>query len=218
MIWYKFHLGDYITHTTHLSDAEDLAYRRLLDLYYMSEKQIPLNTESVSRKIRIDLDITESVLGEFFDKTENGYFNHRCDAEVAKYQAQVANNQRLGKLGGRPKKTESVSESEPNGNPKKIKNKINTITSVSPTTSRFDDFWSAWPSSKRKVARSACETKWTRQALDPLADKIIACVTRLRASEQWVSGFEPAPLTFINQKRWEDDAGTDSVSIGRKVI
>jgi uncharacterized protein YdaU (DUF1376 family) len=69
VIWYKFHLGDYITHTTHLSDAEDLAYRRLLDLYYMSEKQIPLNTESVSRKIRIDLDITESVLGEFFEKT-----------------------------------------------------------------------------------------------------------------------------------------------------
>ena len=221
MIWYKFHLGDYITHTTHLSDAEDLAYRRLLDLYYMSEKQIPLNTESVSRKIRIDLDITESVLGEFFDKTENGYFNHRCDAEVAKYQAQVANNQRLGKLGGRPKKTESVSESEPNGNPKKIKNKINTITSVSPTTSRFDDFWSAWPSSKRKVARSACETKWKRHALDPLADKIIASVTRLRASEQWVSGFEPSPLTFINQKRWEDESGTDSVNgsvFARRVI
>jgi len=39
VIWYKFHLGDYITHTTHLSDAEDLAYRRLLDLYYMSEKE-----------------------------------------------------------------------------------------------------------------------------------------------------------------------------------
>ena len=42
MIWYKFHLGDYITHTLHLSDAEDLAYRRLLDLYYMSEAPIPL--------------------------------------------------------------------------------------------------------------------------------------------------------------------------------
>ena len=62
MIWYKFHLGDYITHTLHLSDAEDLAYRRLLDLYYMSEEPIPLNTELVARKIRLDLDITESVL------------------------------------------------------------------------------------------------------------------------------------------------------------
>ena len=60
MIWYKFHIGDYLTHTVHLSDAEDLAYRRLLDLYYMSEKMIPLDMEAVARKIRLDLDITES--------------------------------------------------------------------------------------------------------------------------------------------------------------
>ena len=106
MIWYKFHLGDYITHTLHLSDAEDLAYRRLLDLYYMSEAPIPLETESVARKIRLDLDITESVLGEFFEHTENGYRNHRCDVEIAKYQHQVATNRSLGKRGGRPKKTE----------------------------------------------------------------------------------------------------------------
>lgn len=217
MIWYKFHLGDYITHTTHLSDAEDLAYRRLLDLYYMSEKQIPINTESVSRKIRLDLDITESVLGEFFEKTETGYFNHRCDAEIAKYQAQVANNRQLGKRGGRPKKTESITEPEPKVNPKKIQNKnINTLSQAT-TTSRFSEFWSAWPASKRKVARSACEAKWMRQALDPLADKIIASVTRLKASEQWSTGFEPSPLTYINQKRWEDESGTESV-FARRVI
>ena len=216
MIWYKFHLGDYITHTTHLSDAEDLAYRRLLDLYYMSEKLIPLNTESVARKIRIDLDITESVLGEFFEKTENGYFNHRCDAEVAKYQAQVATNQRLGKLGGRPKKTESVSESEPKVNPKKIQIKnINTISSQA-TTSRFDDFWSVWPTSKRKVAKSTCEAKWIKLKLDTVADRIISNVNTLKGSEQWTTGFEPAPLTYINQRRWED--GVAEQSFTRRVI
>ena len=53
MIWYKFHIGDYITHTKHISDAEDLAYRRLLDLYYMSEKPIPLDVKAVARKILI---------------------------------------------------------------------------------------------------------------------------------------------------------------------
>jgi uncharacterized protein YdaU (DUF1376 family) len=220
MIWYKFHIGDYLTHTVHLSDAEDLAYRRLLDLYYMSEKEIPLDTESVARKIRLDLDITESVLGEFFEKTETGYFNYRCDAEIARYNKQVENNRQLGKRGGRPKKTES----KPKPNPKRTltetetEKEINTISSVSPTLSRFDEFWATWPASKRKVAKSACEAKWKRQALDPLADKIIASVARLKASEQWVLGFEPAPLTFINQKRWEDESKTDSVSIGRKVI
>ena len=220
MIWYKFHLGDYITHTTHLSDAEDLAYRRLLDLYYMSETEIPLNTELVARKIRLDLDITESVLGEFFEKTETGYFNHRCDAEIARYNKQVENNRSLGKRGGRPKKTESKSNQNRKLTLTEEDKDINTISSVAPT-SRFSDFWAVWPPSKRKVAKSACEAKWKRQALDPLADKIIASVTRLRTSEQWLSGFDPAPLTYLNQKRWEDDSETNSVNgsvFARRVI
>ena len=217
MIWYKFHIGDYLTHTVHLSDAEDLAYRRLLDLYYMSEKAIPLDTESVARKIRLDLDITESVLNEFFEHSENGYYNHRCHVEIAKYNHQVENNRQLGKRGGRPIKTESITETKANTNPNRNRNrKRNTITSVTPTASRFEEFWNNWPTSKRKVAKSACKAKWERLALDPLADKINAVVARLRASEQWISGYEPAPLTFINQKRWEDDSG--SVSTGRRVI
>jgi len=215
VIWYKFHLGDYITHTTHLSDAEDLAYRRLLDLYYMSERPIPLDTTLVSRKIRLDLDITESVLGEFFEKTEEGYRNMRCDAEIDKYQRQVENNRSLGKRGGRPKKTESLTESKPNTNPKKIQiQKENK--DISSQATRFDEFWSVWPTSKRKVGKKACEAKWGRMALDPLADQIIASVARLKGSEQWLSGFEPAPMTYINQRRWEDDAKTESVS--RRII
>lgn len=206
MIWYKFHLGDYITHTLHLADAEDLAYRRLLDMYYMNEEPIPLDTELVSRKIRLDQDITETVLKEFFDKEEDGYHNSRCDAEIAKYQAQVATNRELGKRGGRPKKasnvikleTEVETESEPNHNPKKIQIQNKNISS------RFDEFWSVWPSSKRKVAKVTCKAKWDKNKLDAVADQIIAHVETLRSTEQWTSGFDPAPLTYLNQRRWED--------------
>jgi len=213
VIWYKFHLGDYITHTTHLSDAEDLAYRRLLDLYYMSEAPIPLDTAVVARKIRLDLDITESVLSEFFEITEEGYQNTRCDAEIAKYQHQVATNRSLGKRGGRPKKTEPETESKPNTNPKKIKNKnINTLSAT-----RFEEFWAAWPSSKRKVCKAAVLVKWQRGGLDEVADVIIANVNDLKTSEQWTGGFEPAPMTYINQRRWEDELTTD-VAPSRRVI
>ena len=38
MNYYPFHIGDYISHTSHLSDAEDLAYRRMIDLYYQTEE------------------------------------------------------------------------------------------------------------------------------------------------------------------------------------
>ena len=212
MIWYKFHIGDYLTHTVHLSDAEDLAYRRLLDLYYMSEKAIPLETESVARKIRLDLDITESVLDEFFERTETGYFNNRCHVEVTKYQHQVENNRQLGKRGGRPLKSESKTESKANHNPKKIQIQNKNIN----TSSKFDEFWNAWPASKRKVAKSECQKKWAKAGCDAVAETIIAQVNALKVTEQWTTGFEPAPLTYINQRRWEDDAGTPAVS--RRVI
>ena len=212
MIWYKFYLGDYITHTNHLSDAEDLAYRRLLDLYYISEKPIPLETESVARKIRLDLDITESVLGEFFDKGVDGYRNSRCDAEIAKYQHQVENNRQLGKRGGRPSKTESKTESKAKDNPKKIQIQNKNIN----TSSKFDEFWNAWPASKRKVAKAECQKKWAKAGLDSVAETIISQVNILKVTDQWTGGFEPAPLTYINQRRWEDDAGTPAV--GRRVI
>jgi uncharacterized protein YdaU (DUF1376 family) len=210
VIWYKFHIGDYITHTLHLSDAEDLAYRRLLDLYYMSERPIPLETDAVSRKIRLDLDITESVLTEFFEKSEDGYRNPRCDSEISRYQRQVETNRELGKRGGRPKKTESKTDSKPNDNPNKKKKENKDIC-------RFDDFWDQWPTSKRKVARAACEAKWGRMKLDHIADRIIASVALLKGSEQWLAGYEPAPMTYLNQRRWEDDSDVNNVP-ARRVI
>lgn len=209
MIWYKFHLGDYITHTMHLSDAEDLAYRRLLDLYYMSERPLPLDTDLVSRKIRLDLDITESVLGEFFEVSEEGYRNHRCDIEIAKYQHQVATNSLSAKLGGRPKKTESVTKRNQNvtlTDTDKEKEKEKNIPPIPPSSAtRFAEFWDLWPRSPRKVGRAACEARWAKRNLDEIADRILEDVSSKKTTPQWVTGFEPAPLTYLNQRRWEDE-------------
>lgn len=217
MIWYKFHIGDYITHTMHLSDAEDLAYRRLLDLYYMSERPIPLDTQSVARKIRLDLDITESVLSDFFDRTEEGYRNARCDAEIARYRHQVETNTALGKRGGRPKKTESKANQK----------RTQTLTEedkekeIPPTPSsatRFEEFWSVWPASKRKVGKAAVAAKWQRHNLDSVADRIIEHVRAMKTSAQWISGFEPAPATYVNQKRWQDEESASEAFSGRRAI
>lgn len=98
MIWYKFHIGDYISHTMHLDDAEDLAYRRLLDWYYMSEKPLPLDVALVSRRIRLDEDVVSPVLKEFFEKTKNGYINARADDEIKAYNVRVDINRKVGKL------------------------------------------------------------------------------------------------------------------------
>jgi uncharacterized protein YdaU (DUF1376 family) len=51
MNYYPFHIGDYISHTSHLSDLEDLAYRRMIDLYYQTEEPFE-DIAWVARKVK----------------------------------------------------------------------------------------------------------------------------------------------------------------------
>lgn len=100
---YPFHPGDYMLDTDHLEPLEDLAYRRLLDLYYSSEAPIPLETELVSRRLRLGSEVVSKVLAEFFERRETGWHQARCDAEIADYKARADRARQNGKNGGRPK-------------------------------------------------------------------------------------------------------------------
>lgn len=70
----------------------------------------------------------------------------------------------------------------------------------------FMAFWSAWPSTPRKVAKAKCAEKWRRERLEAQSDSILAHVQREKSgNQQWRNGYEPAPLTYLTQRRWEDD-------------
>jgi uncharacterized protein YdaU (DUF1376 family) len=86
MHYFQFNIGDYQSHTAHLSDIEDLAYRRLLDWYYLHESPIPLDLNEVSRQIRMrpHSDCISSVLNEYFSHTSDGWIHHRANKEIAK--------------------------------------------------------------------------------------------------------------------------------------
>jgi len=85
--FFSFHIGDYATHTAHLEPMEDLAYRRMLDLYYRTEKPLP-EIDSLMRLIRMKDHHAEvsNVLAEFFEWDGEGCTHARCDAEIAKMQ------------------------------------------------------------------------------------------------------------------------------------
>jgi len=53
MNYYPFHVGDYASHTAHLEPMEDLAYRRLLDLYYLRETPLPADIQSTAKLVRM---------------------------------------------------------------------------------------------------------------------------------------------------------------------
>jgi uncharacterized protein YdaU (DUF1376 family) len=86
MHYYQFNIGDYKSHTEHLSEMEDLTYRRLLDWYYLHETPIPLDLTETSRQIRMrsHSDCIALVLQEYFERTDDGWIHHRADKEIAK--------------------------------------------------------------------------------------------------------------------------------------
>lgn len=119
MNYYEHHLGDYDAATAHLSWLEDMAYTRLLRLYYRKELPVPADVKEACRLVRAATKeqkaAVEAVLKEFFELMSDGWHQKRCDQDVAKYQAKVSHNREVGKLGGRPKKNKT--QTEPIGNP-----------------------------------------------------------------------------------------------------
>jgi uncharacterized protein YdaU (DUF1376 family) len=160
MHYYPFHVSDYIHDTAHLSNEEDLAFRRLLDLYYTQEKPIPNKTQEVARRIRMakQINAVQVVLEEFFmfDMEQDHWYHKRCDETIVAYQAKAERNRQVGKLGGRPKanpqETQSVSKTNPNQEP--ITNnqepKVKTQRgSRLPTDWTLPDVWKEWAEKER---------------------------------------------------------------------
>ena len=86
MHYYQFHIGDYKSHTHHLTPMEDLAFRRLLDHYYLHE--VPIKQRDIARQIGLKEFEQEvlSILEEFFLSTPEGFINPRADIEINKYK------------------------------------------------------------------------------------------------------------------------------------
>lgn len=98
--YYEHHIGDYDTDTAHLSWLEDMAYTRLLRLYYRKEAPIPADIAQACRLVRAsskeERRAVETVLQEFFELQDDGWHQSRCDAEIAAFH-----EKQLGKEGKR---------------------------------------------------------------------------------------------------------------------
>jgi uncharacterized protein YdaU (DUF1376 family) len=120
MHYYQFHIGDYKSHTHHLSIIEDLAFRRLLDHYYLHE--LPIKQRDIARQIGMkdyEQDVL-TVLEEFFQSTENGYINPRADREIEQFRAFVEAGKRgAAKRWAKPADSPLIQEaiSPPNATP-----------------------------------------------------------------------------------------------------
>jgi len=205
--YYKFHIGDYHKSTLHLTAMEDLAYRRLLDLYYDRESPLPLDFDSLVRLIRMKGFETETqqILSGFFKRTKKGWIQKRVELELKSYAVKACSARENGKKGGRPKKTQSVILAYPNESQKNLNHK--PLTNNQEPIKTFAQFWEVYP---RKKGKAEAEKKWGKLSPEEKQQAFDDCQTRY-IDEQ--PTYIPYGSTYLNKKFWED-ADTESYGEG----
>ena len=230
MHYYQFHIGDYRSSTTHLTNEEDLCYRRLIDFYMDTEQPIPTETEWVARRIRIDIHVVNTVLKDFFIEGQNGWNHDICDKNLASYKARDKRNKINGLKGGRPKKENPVGyESQPKktltNNHKPIANNQEPITIinnkskplsdsrtgeyVSKLENEFNTFWEAYPNKQGKLD---AKKHWLKTK--PNLETVLQSLKWQLNSDKWVKdngAFIPMGSTYVRQARWEDEKQLSSI-------
>jgi uncharacterized protein YdaU (DUF1376 family) len=218
MNFYDFHIGDYASRTAHLEPMEDLAYRRMLDLYYVREEALPLDAAEVARLIRLkdQVETVEAVLREFFIKTDAGYAHTRCETVISaaadkrtKAQASAAQrweSERNAKAmrphsdGIAPSPTtQSQSQKKP---PKSPKGDV----------AGFEEFYAAYP---KKEGRATAAKAFDK--VDAPIGILMAALSWQRRGKQWTKdggAYIPLPASWLNQRRWEDQQDLEAAEEG----
>lgn len=215
MNFYPFHIGDYLSHTSHLTDEEDLAYRRMIDLYYQTEEPFS-DTAKLARKVRSSFEIVGNLLHEFFVQEDGAWHNKRADEEIAKYKA-MKDGGRKGAAIRWHKGSDSPPITPPNHSLMPTKNQEpitkNHIKTTAPKVATPEgvsiDLWNDFlvyrkrlkaPVTDRVLARLIKEADLAKMPLDQVLETIIF--------KGWRS-FEASWITQAQQKATELPLGTD---------
>jgi uncharacterized protein YdaU (DUF1376 family) len=210
--YYQHHIGDFIKATARLTDAQSMAYLRLIWMYYDQERPLPDDVESLAFQLGADEKTIHLILVSYF-KLEDGQWKHtRCDEEISGYRTRSEQASKAGRASAERRfNTRSTSvEQTPNDPSTFCQPTNNHITNNQEpkektivASQRFEEFWKAYPSD-RKQAKKPCMDKWAKLKLDEMADKVISHVESLKRSKSWRDGYSPAPLTYLSQQRWID--------------
>ena len=90
MNYYQHHIGDFNNATRHLERLERAIYREMIELYYDTEEPLTLDFKKLCHKLCARRDgepeIVQSILDEFFIKTDQGWVHDRCERELESYR------------------------------------------------------------------------------------------------------------------------------------
>jgi uncharacterized protein YdaU (DUF1376 family) len=171
MHYYQFNIGDYVSHTRHLSPIEDIAYRRLLDAYYLSERPLNIGITSVARQIGLrDYEQeVKIVLDEFFKLTEDGWINTRADKEIAHFKGKIEQASKAGRASAERRSNARSADVQPTNNQEPLTNNHKPKNTVAPPFGVTESVWQDWL--KLRKAKKAAVTQTALDGIEREARK-----------------------------------------------
>jgi uncharacterized protein YdaU (DUF1376 family) len=123
--FYKHHIGDYAKKTGALTLLQHGAYFLLMQAYYGTEKPLPpQDLYKICRaNTKKERECVDGIVQRFWQRTETGWVNSRCDEEIQKAQWLRELAKENGSQGGRPPKAEPKPNGFQNQNPTGFKKK-----------------------------------------------------------------------------------------------
>lgn len=87
MHYYPHHIGDFTRDTARLSDAQCMAYLRMIWAYYDTEKPLPDDPESIAFQLGTSPDLVRQILQHYFVFVDGAWSHARCDAVILGYRS-----------------------------------------------------------------------------------------------------------------------------------
>lgn len=192
--FFKLFVADYLLDTRSLSQEEHGAYILLMLNYYW-DGLLPEERSKLYELTRADTQSRKSaadhVIDKFFHVDGERLVHNRIERELEKLGGLRRRQSDAGKASAaaRAKKPRKPSASKANG------------------LDGFEAFYMLYP---KKVAREDAESAWKKLHPDAeLQSKMTSALQIQRTSATWQKDdgqFIPNPATWINGKRWQDDA------------
>ena len=222
-IWMPLYIGDYLADTTRLTTDQHGAYF-LLIMDYWRNGAPPDDDLILSNITRMSVPAwrkTKASVLCFFNLIDGFWVQSRIEKELkdansskakAQDKAHKAAAARWGKqciedatsnaTSNAPSIAQAMHEECPSPSPSPL---IKTISSDKPDLpDGFAEFWRQWPSTDRKTGKAPCLNIWKTKKLEGCSASILAHVSAMKSTKKWGDGYEPAPLTFLKQRHWED--------------
>jgi uncharacterized protein YdaU (DUF1376 family) len=224
MHYYQFNIGDYASHTRNLGLFEDLAYRRLLDEYYLHERPFNACSATVARHIGMaeHKDAVEFVLQTFFVLQDCGWTNKRAEKEIAHFRSKSEAASRAGKASAERRLNDRSTTVQPTNNHKPITNNHKPIKKLLAPEGVSSEVWDSFVQQRQKTRAVVTETviKTIQKEADlagwPLERALSEIVARgwRGFKAEWVKDKqENKLLTFAERdelakrKKWEEMTG-----------